>query len=151
MNEQSGAIGDLITLVAGNQQAEATPILNDLLGARIMDALQTHKQEIAQTLFAPGAAGLSEGTHDDEVEDAKLVKKLVKRECLAKEESEQLDEISKATAFRVGEKRYKKGSATHAASVRSEDPLTKKVLGNQAVKLFTKSTKAFEYAKKKEK
>ena len=80
---------------------------------------------IAQSLFAPSADALSE-------------------------ESEQLDEISKATAFRVGEKRYKKGSATHAAGERSADPLTKKVLLNKAKSLFGKSTKAFEYAKKKD-
>lgn len=125
MNEQFGPIGDMITLVASSQHAEATPVLHDLLGARILDALQGHKQVIAQSLFAPSADALSE-------------------------ESEQLDEISKATAFRVGEKRYKKGSATHAAGERSADPLTKKVLLNKAKSLFGKSTKAFEYAKKKD-
>jgi len=223
MTEDFAPIGDMITLVANDQHAEATPLVHDLLGSRIALALQDHKQTIARSLFAPSTEALAEEKHDDEVEDTKLVKKLVKRECLAKEESEQLDElskatlgsyiqsrthdlrssgaasgargqwpketkdraeaisvakkegdkiqagiklaakklskeeseqldeISKATAYRVGEKRYKKGSATQAASMRSEDPLTKKVLGNQAVKLFTKSTKAFEYAKKKEK
>ncbi len=54
MKEDYTPISDVITLVANQQHAEATPILNDLLGSRVLDALQYHKQDIAKTLFAPG-------------------------------------------------------------------------------------------------
>ena len=64
LNEDSSPIADTITLVANGQAGEATPIVHDLLGARVLDALQSHKQEIAQTLFAPSADSLSEGTYD---------------------------------------------------------------------------------------
>jgi len=196
MNEQSGAIGDMITLVAGGQQAEATPVLHDLLGARIMDALQSHKQEIAQTLFAPGTDALAEEseqldelsratlgsyiqsrTHDlrssgaawgargqwpketkDRAEAISVAKKegdkiqagiKLAAKKLSKEESEQLNEISKATALSVSDKRNKKGQALFNASTRSSDPLTKKVLGNRSITMFTKANKAENYAHKK--
>lgn len=152
MSEQFSSIGDMITLVANDQHAEATPVLHDLLGARILDALQGHKQEIAQTLFAPGTEALAEGSeqvskkHDDTKEDTKLVKKLVKKDCLAEEE---LVEISKATALSVSDKRNKKGESDRKASARSADPLTKKVLFNHSIKMFTKANKAQNYADKK--
>jgi len=195
MNEQSGAIGDMITLVAGGQQAEATPILNDLLGARIMDALQSHKQGIAQTLFAPGTDALAESEQLDELSKATLGSYIQSRthdlrssgaaegargqwpketkdraeaisvakkegdkiqagiklaaKKLSKEEFEQLDEISKATALSVSDKRNKKGQALASASTRSSDPLTKKVLGNRSITMFTKANKAENYAHKK--
>lgn len=60
MNEDTAPIGDVITLVANDQRAEATGILNDILGARVLDALQIHKQDIAQSLFAPNADVLAE-------------------------------------------------------------------------------------------
>jgi hypothetical protein len=53
MNEDFAPISDLITLVANEQHAEATPIIHDLLGARVLDAMQGFKQEIAQSLFVP--------------------------------------------------------------------------------------------------
>jgi hypothetical protein len=51
-------------LVANDQQGEATTILNDLLSARVLDSLQSHKQEIAKTLFAPSADTLAESTEE---------------------------------------------------------------------------------------
>ena len=69
MNEQFGPIGDMITLVASSQHAEATPVLHDLLGARILDALQGHKQVIAQSLFAPSADALAEETKKKSTKD----------------------------------------------------------------------------------
>jgi len=74
MNEDLSPIADAITLVANGQAGEATGLVHDLLGARVLDALQSHKQEIAQSLFAPSADALAE-------------------------ESEQLDEISLKTKF----------------------------------------------------
>jgi len=61
-NYNLSPIADTITLVANGQAGEATPIVHDLLGARVLDALQSHKQEIAQTLFAPSADSLTEET-----------------------------------------------------------------------------------------
>ena len=60
MNEDFAPIADVITLVANDQHGEATGIVNDLLSARVLDALQDHKQTIAQTLFAPSADALAE-------------------------------------------------------------------------------------------
>jgi hypothetical protein len=82
MNEDFAPISDLITLVANEQHAEATPIIHDLLGARVLDAMQGFKQEIAQSLFAP-----------------------------LQEEAEQIDEISKELAARSIAKRIKLGQA----------------------------------------
>ena len=75
MHEQFAPICDFITLIANQQPGEATPIFNDLMGARVLDAMQGYKQEIAQTLFAPTADNLSE-------------------------ETEQIDELSKRTLKR---------------------------------------------------
>jgi len=66
MNEDFAAIGDVITLVANEQPGEATTILNDLLGARISDSLQSRKQDIAKTLFAPSADALAEEVVQEE-------------------------------------------------------------------------------------
>jgi len=68
MAEQSTAIGDMITLVANHQPGEATSIIDDLLSARVVDALQTQKHEIAQTLFAPSADALTEEVVQEEHE-----------------------------------------------------------------------------------
>lgn len=62
MNDNFPAIADVITLVANDQYAEASPIIHDLLGARVLDAMQSHKQTIAQSLFAPSADALAEET-----------------------------------------------------------------------------------------
>lgn len=155
MHDQFQPISDVITLLANQQHGEASVLFNDLLGARISGALAERKTEIAQTLFAPGAAGLSEGTHDDEMEDAKLVKKLVKKDCLAKEESEQLDEISVMRAHSLGRKRFSRGTdfATAAASAK-KDPRhwaqSAEQLADTADASFRKSKKAFDYATKKD-
>jgi hypothetical protein len=92
LNEELSPIADVITLVANGQAGEATGLVHDLLGARVLDALQSHKQEIAQTLFAPSADSLTE-------------------------ESEQLDELSKGTlgnyvkkaSHRAADKAYETG------------------------------------------
>lgn len=60
MSEDFAPIADVITLVANDQHGEATGIVNDLLSARVLDALQDHKQTIAQSLFAPSADALAE-------------------------------------------------------------------------------------------
>jgi hypothetical protein len=62
MKEDFAPIGDVITLVANDQRSEATSIVNDLLSARVLDALQGHKQDIAKSLFAPGTEALQEET-----------------------------------------------------------------------------------------
>lgn len=62
MKEDFAPIGDVITLVANDQHSEATSIVNDLLSARVLDALQDHKQDIAKALFVPGTDALSEET-----------------------------------------------------------------------------------------
>jgi TRAP-type C4-dicarboxylate transport system substrate-binding protein len=76
LNEDLSPIADTITLVANGQAGEATPIVHDLLGARVLDALQSHKQEIAQTLFAPSADTLTEEIVQEEHES---VEDFVKR------------------------------------------------------------------------
>lgn len=75
MNEDFAAIGDVITLIANEQPGEATSIVNDLLGARIADALQSHKQDIAKTLFAPSADALAEEIVQEEHESVEEFKK----------------------------------------------------------------------------
>lgn len=70
MNEELSPIADAITLVANDQAGEATGLIHDLLGARVLDALQGHKQQIAQTLFAPSADSLTE---DSEQLDEKKI------------------------------------------------------------------------------
>lgn len=60
INEDLTPISDAITLVANDQAGEATSLVHDLLGARVLDALQSHKETIAQSLFAPSADTLSE-------------------------------------------------------------------------------------------
>lgn len=65
MNEDFAPIADVITLVANDCHAEASPIVNDLLSARVLDALQSHKETIAQSLFAPSADSLSEETLEE--------------------------------------------------------------------------------------
>lgn len=71
MNEQFAPIGDVITLIANQQPSEATGILNDLLGARVTEALATRKQEVAQSLFVPSADNLAEETEQLEEEKKK--------------------------------------------------------------------------------
>lgn len=61
MTDQFVPIADAITLVANQQYSDATNIVNDLLSARVLDALAVQKQSIAQTLFAPSADALAEG------------------------------------------------------------------------------------------
>lgn len=68
MKEDYAPIGDMITLVANQQQGEATVIVNDLLSNRVLGALQTQKQEIAKNLFAPGGSPLSEEIVQEEHE-----------------------------------------------------------------------------------
>ena len=75
MHEEFSAIGDVITLVANDQHGEASVILNDLLGARVSDALQSHKQDIAKSLFAPGADALAEEIVQEEHESVEDFKK----------------------------------------------------------------------------
>jgi hypothetical protein len=75
MAEDFSAIGDMITMVANDQQGEASVLVNDLLGARVSDALQTHKQSIAQTLFAPSADALAEEIVQEEHESVEDFKK----------------------------------------------------------------------------
>jgi TRAP-type C4-dicarboxylate transport system substrate-binding protein len=76
MNEELLPIADCITLVANDQAGEATGLVHDLLGARVLDALQSHKQEIAKTLFAPSADALTEEVVQEEHES---VEDFVKR------------------------------------------------------------------------
>lgn len=76
MHEDFAAIGDIITLVANDQPADASVIINDLLGARVSDALAAHKQDIAKTLFAPSADALAEEIVQEEHES---VEDFVKR------------------------------------------------------------------------
>jgi hypothetical protein len=76
INEDLTPIADAITLVANDQAGEATGLVHDILGARVLDALQTHKQQIAQTLFAPGADALAEELVQEEHES---VEDFVKR------------------------------------------------------------------------
>lgn len=66
MKEEFAPIGDMISLVANQQPGEATVIVNDLLSNRVLDALSTHKQDIAKSLFAPGASPLAESEQLDE-------------------------------------------------------------------------------------
>jgi len=75
MAEDFSAIGDMITMVANDQHGEASVLVNDLLGARVSDALQTHKQSIAQTLFAPSADALAEEIVQEEHESVEDFKK----------------------------------------------------------------------------
>jgi len=72
MNEDFSPIADVITLVANDQHAEATGLVNDLLGARVMDSLQDRKETIAQSLFAPSADSLQEEEQLDELSKATL-------------------------------------------------------------------------------
>ena len=122
MREQFSPMGDVITLVANQQPGEATSIVNDLLGARIADALQSRKQDIAKSLFAPSADALAEEIVQEEhesVEDFKKRGGKVKQipahksysapksqkikvpfrmgKSAMREEAEQLDELSKET------------------------------------------------------
>lgn len=43
----------LIDLIGQGQSAEAKDAISDLLSARAFEALEAHKQEIAQTMFEP--------------------------------------------------------------------------------------------------
>jgi hypothetical protein len=122
MNQTS--IHDIITLVANHQHGEATGILNEVLTVKIGDALEAHKQTIARSLFAPSADALTEDV-------------------------EQLDEISRATAYSVGEKRQQQSTKLRGAAERSEDPFVKKVFANQADAKLAKAKKAFKYVKSK--
>lgn len=76
MNKDLTPISDAITLVANDQAGEATGLVHDLLGARVLDSLQNHKQEIAKTLFAPSADALTEEVVQEEHES---VEDFVKR------------------------------------------------------------------------
>jgi hypothetical protein len=76
MKENSTAISDIITLVACDQRAEANPILNDLLGSRVLDSLQGQKELLAKNLFAPSADTLAEELVQEEHES---VEDFVKR------------------------------------------------------------------------
>jgi hypothetical protein len=66
MQEDLIPISDVITMVANDQPGEATQLVHDLLGARISEALQGHKEVIAQSLFAPSADTLEEAEQLDE-------------------------------------------------------------------------------------
>lgn len=82
MKEDFSPIADAITLVANDQHSEATPIINDLLGARVMDSLQDRKETIAQSLFAPSADALQEEVVQEEHES---VEDFVKRGGVVKQ------------------------------------------------------------------
>lgn len=195
MNEQFAPIGDMITLIANHQAGEATVVLNELLGARVTDALASHKQSIAQSLFVPSADALAEESeqldelsretlgsyakkatgqaimHAASLGNAKTKagvqraeKPLEKRSKgifraiskLAKEESEQLDEISAATAYSAGRKRLAQGrDLTNASLDAYKDPkhaaYTTKQYAKQADTAFGKAKKNYGYALKKDK
>jgi hypothetical protein len=69
---------------------EARAAIQDDLSNRVLDALETRKHELARGLFSgastqpvtEGSLGVVKKGHDDEVEDTKLIKKLVKKDCL---------------------------------------------------------------------
>ncbi len=65
MKEEFAPIADVITLVANDQRAEASQIVNDLLSARVLDSLQARKETVAHSLFAPSADALSEETLEE--------------------------------------------------------------------------------------
>lgn len=80
--------GNFVTFVARDQGVEVRAVLQDDLSQRVLDHLEERKRELAAGLFS-GTTSVTEGlgikkdTHSDEVEDTKLVKKLVKKNCLA--------------------------------------------------------------------
>ena len=181
MNEQFAPIGDMITLIANHQAGEATVVLNEMLGARVTDALASHKQSIAQSLFVPSADALAEAIVQEEhesVEDFKKRGGKVKQipahksysapksqkikvpfrmgKSAMREEAEQLDEISAATAYSAGRKRLAQGQGLTNASLDAEkDPkhaaYTSKQYAKQADTAFDKAKKNYGYALKKDK
>ena len=54
------SINDLIQSVASDQLSDATNSVHDLLGNRVLQALDTSKHEIASSLFQD-SSGASEG------------------------------------------------------------------------------------------
>lgn len=60
LQEDFAPLSDTITLVANEQYADATGIVHDVLGGRVLAALEDHKQMIAQSLFVPSADSLNE-------------------------------------------------------------------------------------------
>lgn len=81
MNEDFTPIADTINLVANQQYADATSIVHDLLGNRVMAALETHKQSIAQNLFAPSADALAEGKEPQEKKSENKMDRELKRKA----------------------------------------------------------------------
>jgi hypothetical protein len=75
MKEEFAPIGDMISLIANHQPGEATGIINDLLNARVLDSLQSRKQDIAKNLFAPDpGSSLSEETRLSKADKAGIQK-----------------------------------------------------------------------------
>jgi hypothetical protein len=94
---------NFIAMIAQGNGAEARAVLEDGLSNIVLNRLEERKRGLAAGLFSGTSTqpvteeNEAAEKHDDEVEDTKLVKKLVKKDCLTKEEVEQLDEISLKT------------------------------------------------------
>jgi hypothetical protein len=124
--------GNFVTFVAQDQGVEARAVLQDDLSQRVLEHLEERKRELA--------AGLFSGHASEPVQ----------------EESEQLDEISAATAYSAGRKRLAQGQGLTNASLDAEkDPkhaaYTSKQYAKQADTAFDKAKKNYGYALKKDK
>lgn len=54
-------ISDMIHSIATDQLADATTIAHDVLGQRVLQALDTHKHDIAASLFQDAPTEPTEG------------------------------------------------------------------------------------------
>jgi len=68
--EQEPYINSVVAMVADQNFADATNLVNDLLNQRVVVALDEYKQFIAQNIFSPSVE-LSEETEDKDKEDKK--------------------------------------------------------------------------------
>lgn len=63
LHENIEALTPLLGLVADNNYSDASALVQDVLNARVVAALDDYKQSVAQTLFAPS---LNEEKKDDD-------------------------------------------------------------------------------------
>ena len=79
----------IVDFSIGDQGKEARDALYAEIHDRVMAKFEEMKTGIAQNLIAPHMESVE---HDDEAEDKKLVKKMVKKDCLTKEGIEDTEE-----------------------------------------------------------
>jgi hypothetical protein len=90
----------IVDFTVNDQGKEARDALYAEIHDRVMAKFEEMKSGIAQNLIAPHMESVE---HDDEVEDKKLVKKMVKGKCL---KSESFDEDEEEFDDEEGEEEY---------------------------------------------